>query len=134
MNSGRDPIPNRGIPRRRRHVHPLTAPPGTITPEPDKSYLDKANAVLPPEKPGQAVATIEPMPPEGRPHLPALPDGRTLDLATLADALRAVASYHEAAALPAPKNLAREATALVRAQIREARGLPGKPGANKNKG
>lgn len=43
------------------------------------------------------------------------------------DALRAVADAYTAASLPLPKRLAHEAGALLREQIRKARGLPSLP-------
>lgn len=45
-----------------------------------------------------------------------------MDLPGLADVLRAIAMVSEAAAMPVSKSLAREATSLLRQQIKVARG------------
>lgn len=75
---------------------------------------DRGNQLIPPGQSGQDVAWFAPVQP---------PDGTgKLDLAGLADALRAVATVAGAAEMPVPKSLAREASALLRQQIREARG------------
>jgi len=82
--------------------------------------LDRGNQVIPPGQPGQSITRFAPVQP---------PDQMgKLDLAGLADALRAVATVAGAAEMPVPKALAREASALLRQQIRAARGLLGKPG------
>lgn len=87
-----------------------------------QAEFDKGNQVIPPRQPGQAVARFAPVQPPDQTGKPAV------DLAGLADALRAVATVAGAADMPVPKALAREASALLRQQIREARGLPGKLG------
>ena len=87
-----------------------------------QAELDKGNQVIPPGLPGQSVARFDPVQPPDGTGKPAM------DLSGLADALRAVATVAGAADMPVPKSLAREASALLRQQIREARGLPGKPG------
>ncbi len=75
---------------------------------------DRGNQLIPPGQSGQDVARFAPVQP---------PDETgKLDLAGLADALRAVATVAGAAEMPVPKSLAREASALLRQQIREARG------------
>lgn len=88
----------------------------------NQADLDKGNQIIPPGQPKQSVARFAPAQPPDGTGKPAM------DLSGLADALRAVATIAGAAAMPVPKSLAREALALLRQQIREARGLPGKPG------
>lgn len=83
---------------------------------------DRGNQLIPPGQNGQGVARFAPV------QLPDKTGKLPLDLAGLADALRAVATVAGAADMPVPKALAREASALLRQQIRAARGLPGKPG------
>ena len=86
----------------------------------NQAEREAGERVLPPVKPGQPVASFEPV-------KPTQEMGKPLDLAGLAAALQAVATVHEAAGLPVPKVLARNASALLLAQLREARGLPVKP-------
>lgn len=84
-----------------------------------QANVDKGNQVIPPgQSPPPRFAPVQ------------LPDetGKPMDLTALADALRAVATVAGAADMPVSKSLAREASALLRQQIREARGLPGKRG------
>lgn len=78
--------------------------------------LDRGNQVIPPGQPGQSITRFAPVQPPDETGKP------TMDLAGLADALRAVATVAGAAEMPVPKSLAREASALLRQQIREARG------------
>lgn len=84
-----------------------------------QANLEAGERVLPPVKQGQPVASYELV-------KPTQETGKPLDLAGLATALQAVAKVHEAAGLPIPKTLARQASGLVLDQIREARGLPSK--------
>jgi hypothetical protein len=86
----------------------------------NQANLDKGNQVIPPGQTGQTLARPDPV------QLPTPTGKLPMDLAGLADALRAVAALTEAAAMPVPKALAREAAGLLRQQIREARGLPSK--------
>lgn len=88
----------------------------------NQAERDKGNQVIPPGQTGQSVARFAPVQPLDEMGKPPM------DLAGLADALRAVATVAGAADMPVPKSLAREASALLRQQIRAARGLPGKPG------
>ena len=83
---------------------------------------DRGNQLIPPGQNGQGAARFAPA------QLPDQTGKPPMDLAGLADALRAVATVAGAADMPVPKALAREASALLRQQIRAARGLPGKPG------
>ena len=87
----------------------------------NQANLDKENQVIPPSQTGQTLIPFAPV------QLLEQP-GKPMDLAGLADALRAVATITEAAAMPISKSLAREASALLRQQIREARGLSVKRG------
>jgi len=76
--------------------------------------FDRGYQVIPPGQPGQSLARFAPV---------QLPDETgKLDLAGLADALRAVATVAGAAEMPVSKALAREASALLRQQIKVARG------------
>lgn len=70
--------------------------------------------VIPSGQPGQSLTRFAPVQLSG--------ETGKLDLAGLADALRAVATVAGAAEMPVPKSLAREASALLRQQIREAQG------------
>lgn len=88
----------------------------------NQASLDRGNQVIPPGQTGKSVTRFAPVQPPDEMGKPPM------DLAGLADALRAVATIAGAADMPVPKALAREASALLRQQIRAARGLPGKPG------
>ena len=86
----------------------------------NQAEREAGERVLPPVKPGQSVTPFDLV-------KPTQEMGKPLDLAGLATALQAVATVHEAAGLPVPKVLARNASALLLAQLRAARGLPVKP-------
>ena len=85
-----------------------------------QANLEAGERVLPPVKHGQSVAPFDPV-------KPTQEMGKPFDLDGLATALQAVAKVHEVAGLPLPKVLARQASALLLSQIREARGLSSKP-------
>lgn len=72
------------------------------------------STVIPPGKPGQTVAVLD----------PASPPSPPLDLAALADAVRAATGVAQAAAeAPALRGLSRDVAGLLRDQVRLARGL-----------